>query len=90
MAWEAEFEPILDNPITYQGPNVIDSGAIFEKSTPPNPENQKTGDGRNLNIDPVIDHPISRNVGHGMVTEQNFDLLHEGHAEGNEKPADPT
>ena len=89
-AWETELEPIFDNPIPYQDPNVIDSRGFIENNTPADPGNPKIIDDQNLIIGPVIDQLTSRDAGHSTVTEQNPDLTSGSHAKGNQVLADPT
>ena len=89
-AWEADFELFIVNPIPYQDLNVIESRGVIENLTPANPGSQIIVDGQNLTIDPVIDYPNSRDVGHSTVTEQNSDLTSESHTEGNQVLPDPT
>ena len=59
IEWETDFEPIFESPIPYQDPNVIESRGIMEKITLANLGNQKTDDGQNLTVDPVLDQPTS-------------------------------
>ena len=90
IAWEFEFEPIFDNPLPQQDPFMIDSREKIENNTPTNTGNQKNDDSQNLNIDLVIDHPTSWDVGQSTVTKQNSDLTSENHVKSNEKLADLT
>ena len=86
IEWEKEVELIFDNPIPYQGPNVIYSHGIIKNITPANLEDQKINDGQNLKIDPVIEHPTSQDVGRSTVTEQTS----ESHVKSNEVLVHPT
>ena len=69
---------------------MIHSRRIIENDTPANRENQKTEDGQNLNIDPLIDHPTFQDAVQSMVTSQKSDLTADSHAKGNQLLADPT